>query len=159
MHKSPQVFPRYKDNIRIMKVKKNGFSTPLHPFQILSYILTLLNIFTAALAFPPILPTPAVLVLWTAYPLSQFLVVAFGFIVTRADPTDPLVHASKVVAASLELPNIGYKCHLCDSYVDKTSKHCGQCNRWCTGFDHHCKWTNNCVGSANYRPFIALVVA
>jgi palmitoyltransferase len=38
-----------------------------------------------------------------------------------------------------------------------TSKHCGECNRWVGGFDHHCKWLNNCVGGKNYRSFFILI--
>jgi len=48
-----------------------------------------------------------------------------------------------------------YYCHICQSYLnDEKSKHCGSCNRCCSGFDHHCKWLNNCVGDENYSKFI-----
>lgn len=40
---------------------------------------------------------------------------------------------------------------------DRT-KHCGDCNRCCELFDHHCVWLNNCVGAKNYREFIILII-
>jgi hypothetical protein len=33
------------------------------------------------------------------------------------------------------------------------AKHCRRCNRCRCGFDHHCRFINNCVTSANYRAF------
>lgn len=43
--------------------------------------------------------------------------------------------------------------------MGKTSKHCGQCNRCVEEFDHHCKWLNNCIGKANYKLFIYLIIS
>lgn len=37
------------------------------------------------------------------------------------------------------------------------SKHCGSCNRCVSGFDHHCRWLNNCIGESNYRYFFKLI--
>lgn len=41
--------------------------------------------------------------------------------------------------------------------VGQSSKHCKACDRCVEGFDHHCKWLNNCVGKRTYKYFIALV--
>lgn len=49
-------------------------------------------------------------------------------------------------------------CSICESSVNLTSKHCVQCGRCTIGFDHHCKWVNNCIGEKNYLKFIILLV-
>lgn len=41
--------------------------------------------------------------------------------------------------------------------VQPKSKHCRQCDKCVAGFDHHCVFLNNCIGTRNYGAFIALL--
>ncbi|XP_069913053.1 probable palmitoyltransferase ZDHHC11B isoform X21 [Oryctolagus cuniculus] len=50
-------------------------------------------------------------------------------------------------------------CHLCQIKVNKHTKHCRTCNKCVAGFDHHCDWLNNCVGSRNYWYFFCSVLS
>lgn len=50
-------------------------------------------------------------------------------------------------------------CTICNTSVESSSKHCGQCDRCVSNFDHHCKWLNNCIGGRNYKLFIKLIVS
>eukprot|EP00038_Savillea_parva_P000140 m.94418 g.94418 ORF g.94418 m.94418 type:complete len:507 (+) comp10047_c0_seq4:207-1727(+) len=49
-------------------------------------------------------------------------------------------------------------CFLCETTVGYKTKHCGTCNKCIVGFDHHCVWLNNCVGSRTYHLFISLLL-
>ena len=49
-------------------------------------------------------------------------------------------------------------CYLCQAHCLESSKHCSQCDRCVYSFDHHCQWLNNCVGGANDKHFIMLLV-
>ena len=51
-----------------------------------------------------------------------------------------------------------YECEICATHVHNSAKHCGTCNRCVDGFDHHCRWLNNCVGKANYKLFFRLII-
>eukprot|EP01018_Ginkgo_biloba_P010138 Gb_39365 [translate_table: standard] len=50
-------------------------------------------------------------------------------------------------------------CSLCNKKVKKRSKHCKSCDKCVDGFDHHCRWLNNCVGRKNYTTFMLLMAS
>jgi palmitoyltransferase len=52
-----------------------------------------------------------------------------------------------------------FECRVCQSRIGPSSKHCSHCNKCVEGFDHHCEWLNNCIGSTNYWLFFQIIVA
>jgi palmitoyltransferase len=134
----------------LRKVKKNGFSTPLHTYQILSWALTLFDIIIISILYQKLHQFIPYCIL---YYLLQSVVIILTIYLTASDPTD----ISQSQNSNNDDPNVLY-CSVCVKNVYKTSKHCGYCNRCVENFDHHCKILNNCIGKSNYRAFIWLIV-
>merc|ERR1712086_608653 len=42
-------------------------------------------------------------------------------------------------------------------YNGKYRKHCKACNKCVEGFDHHCPFLNQCIGSKNYAWFMTIL--
>ena len=102
-----------------------------------------------------------VAVLSVLFIVIQIITVYYCVMATKCDPTDPTIRQQKEVEARGERFNADdyeYECDVCKSAVLDGSKHCGACNRCTHGFDHHCRWLNNCVGAANYTYFFRLIV-
>jgi hypothetical protein len=52
------------------------------------------------------------------------------------------------------------KCQWCDVILSSSqTKHCSLCNKCIEGFDHHCKWLNQCIGSRNYFHFVISITS
>ena len=47
----------------------------------------------------------------------------------------------------------GRWCEYCHAWQELRAKHCHVCSRCVRRFDHHCAWTNNCVGEANHARY------
>eukprot|EP01114_Cavostelium_apophysatum_P000598 TRINITY_DN10546_c0_g1_i2.p1 TRINITY_DN10546_c0_g1~~TRINITY_DN10546_c0_g1_i2.p1 ORF type:complete len:274 (-),score=20.54 TRINITY_DN10546_c0_g1_i2:199-1020(-) len=45
-------------------------------------------------------------------------------------------------------------CRTCKIEKPIRSKHCTYCNRCVYRFDHHCPWTNNCIGMYSYKWYV-----
>ncbi|XP_053459901.1 palmitoyltransferase ZDHHC1 isoform X2 [Nycticebus coucang] len=138
--------------------RRNGWSWPPHPLQIVAWLLYL---FFAVIGFGilvPLLPHH-----WVPAGYACMGAIFAGHLVVHLtavsiDPADANVR-DKSYVGPLPIFNRSQHahviedlhCNLCDVDVSARSKHCSACNKCVCGFDHHCKWLNNCVGERNYR--------
>ncbi|XP_026362417.1 palmitoyltransferase ZDHHC11 isoform X2 [Ursus arctos] len=145
----------------------NGWSRPLHSFQVVAWA----TLFIVAVAnfgiFIPFLPRS-----WKyiAYGVTGGL-FSFHFLVhliaVSIDPAEANVRLKKNYLEPMPTfdrskhAHVIQKqyCHLCEVTVSSKAKHCSACNKCVSGFDHHCKWLNNCVGSRNYWYFFFSVAS
>lgn len=126
-------------------VRKNGFQLPLNWLQVLGWVLVVFEIcFISVFIFNFEVLVPCLFMYF--FKLVSILIM---ILLVYIDPTAQKVDCNE--------GNI-VRCSICGWDVGARAKHCGQCNRCTDGFDHHCKWLNNCIGDKNYRLFIGLVV-
>lgn len=50
-------------------------------------------------------------------------------------------------------------CTVCNIEQPLRSKHCRNCNRCISTYDHHCPWMGNCVGERNRKYFYWFIVS
>ncbi|XP_048672621.2 palmitoyltransferase ZDHHC1 isoform X3 [Caretta caretta] len=151
--------------VQSQHARKNGWSWPLHPFQVIAWLLYL---FFALIGFGilvPLLPhhwVPAGYICPGVFFICHLVV---HFTAVSIDPADANVRENKYLGQLATFSRNqhahvieNHHCHVCDVDVSR-SKHCGTCNKCVCGFDHHCKWLNNCVGERNYWLFLNSVVS
>ncbi|XP_039359008.1 palmitoyltransferase ZDHHC1 isoform X7 [Mauremys reevesii] len=152
--------------VQSQHARRNGWSWPLHPFQIIAWLLYL---FFALIGFGilvPLLPhhwVPAGYICPGVFFICHLVV---HFTAVSIDPADANVRENKYLGQLATFSRDQHAhvienrhCHVCDVDVSSKSKHCGTCNKCVCGFDHHCKWLNNCVGERNYWLFLNSVVS
>lgn len=137
------------------RVRKNGFECPLHPTQMFTYVLFFGDIISYYSIDIVCLSHNWILAfcLGAIYLMLALGTVFYAYVSTKINPQDPTIQleeACKQHNMKFDSSMYEYHCQICDSHVLAGSKHCGQCNRCTSGFDHHCRYLNNCIGEQNY---------
>ena len=129
-----------------MGMNRNGINSGLHPLQITIALTFLIKFASFYILYLPLLTKTPLYLIGISYSSSICLLVTTWVLIVPSNPTDTL--------------NINYKwCLICLIPASKSTYHCSQCNRCTYGFDHHCKWVNNCIGKSNYSYFVGLSVS
>ena len=142
--------------------RTHGFQWPWHPWQVSAWLLTAFQI---ALDYKVLLQTltrPSRLIFLCLCPPAQVCVIVLAALLTGWDSTDVVIYKQKkALAEGRDFPVdlYGLMCTACGTSVSLKAKHCARCDRCVAGFDHHCKWLNNCIGETNYGLFWGLIIA
>ena len=135
------------------KLHRHGLELPLSKHQVVAWLLISAYVGIYYSLVQPSLRSSLYLPLLLTHSIGASVVLLFGSIATRIDPTD-----NDSITAVHKLAGDSHICLLCGKRVGERSKHCTACNRCTAHFDHHCNWLNNCIGQRNYRSFIVLLL-
>lgn len=84
-------------HIEKRKVRRNGFSCPLHPTQLLTYLIYFMDLLTFyTIDMVSLSHKPAIsIILSTVYILLAIGTCYYGYVSTKVDPTDPTLELEK----------------------------------------------------------------
>lgn len=122
-------------------IRISGFSWPLHPFQIATWLLyCFMELQFYSFLYPlmtnnlyPFLVVKLIILI--IFALLSLCALVSVFLACFIDPADPAIVCSVAPAYSNSI-----YCYICEKSVHETAKHCRYCNKCVIKFDHHCKW-------------------
>ncbi|XP_043116734.1 palmitoyltransferase ZDHHC11 isoform X2 [Puntigrus tetrazona] len=148
-----------------LRSRINGWSPPLHGFQLLAWLLYGFMAVVGFGVYVPLLPAP-----WSSAAYGTIGAVFLLHLLSHVaavtvDPADLSVRSRKEYSSPVPVfDNTKHQhvihnlhCSLCEVDVGPKAKHCSSCNKCIADFDHHCKWLNNCVGGRNYWFFFVTI--
>ena len=147
----------------------HGFQTPLHPQQVIAWVL--LSYFTlfSFLVIVPAFKEELQIAFYTIHLIIYLSHFGMHLVSMMLDPADYNLRA-KEGNKKKAIPEFDRRqhahviengrCHLCNIIISSPrTKHCSTCNKCVDVFDHHCKWLNQCIGKRNYKWFMGSVVS
>ncbi|NXJ85808.1 ZDHC1 palmitoyltransferase, partial [Trogon melanurus] len=163
---APENLGEAAPEVQVHRARRNGWSWPLHLFQIIAWLL---YVFFALVGFGvliPLLPRHWLPAGYICPGVCFIYHLVVHLTAVSIDPADASVREKNYLGPLATFNRTqhahvieNHHCHVCDVDVSAKSKHCGTCNKCVCGFDHHCKWLNNCVGERNYWLFLNSVLS
>ncbi|KFV52506.1 putative palmitoyltransferase ZDHHC1, partial [Tyto alba] len=152
--------------VQVQRARRNGWSWPLHLFQIIAWLLYLFFALVGFGILVPLLPRHWLPAGYICPGVCFIYHLVVHLTAVSIDPADANVREKNYLGPLATFNRSqhahvieNHHCHVCDVDVSAKSKHCGTCNKCVCGFDHHCKWLNNCVGERNYWLFLNSVLS
>ncbi|NWI79375.1 ZDHC1 palmitoyltransferase, partial [Dryoscopus gambensis] len=152
--------------VKVQRARRNGWSWPLHLFQIIAWLLFLFYALVGFGILVPLLPRHWLPAGYICPGMCFIYHLVVHLTAVSIDPADANVREKNYLGPLATFNRNqhahvieNHHCHVCDVDVSAKSKHCGTCNKCVCGFDHHCKWLNNCVGERNYWLFLNSVLS
>jgi len=138
--------------------RKHGFQSPLEFAQICTFIFFgIVAVVGTGLIFVEFWKEPLIIVILLVIFVICFIATFISaYIATKTDPA-----ATVLPLSTPPEERKGYRrCYSgCEGYVKSGSYHCRKCGKCSEGFDHHCLWLNNCIGSKNYVSFVFTLIS
>ncbi|NWZ16058.1 ZDHC1 palmitoyltransferase, partial [Agelaius phoeniceus] len=152
--------------VKVQRARRNGWSWPLHLFQVIAWLLFLFFALVGFGILVPLLPRHWLPAGYICPGVCFIYHLVVHLTAVSIDPADANVREKNYLGPLATFNRNqhahvieNHHCHVCDVDVSANSKHCGTCNKCVCGFDHHCKWLNNCVGERNYWLFLNSVLS
>nr|VZI33620.1 unnamed protein product [Spirometra erinaceieuropaei] len=132
-------------------------------FQLTYVLLVLIAHLVLVRDVLPLLYTYA----WTENHISVGLMCLFANIgmylaVCLKDPGVVTSSRAASYSSAYEYDNVIYRpvlCPECAFVRPPRTKHCYRCDHCVHRFDHHCVWTNSCIGSGNHVTFLSYLLS
>ncbi|NXC21315.1 ZDHC1 palmitoyltransferase, partial [Corythaeola cristata] len=163
---APENLDQAVPEVQVQRARRNGWSWPLHVFQIIAWLMYLFFALVGFGILVPLLPRhwlPAGYIVSFAQEENMDCNKLSPDVFSASCPQPPSLEPRVLAdpAAGKEMGHAGEQsqCSQCHLVLSAKSKHCGTCNKCVCGFDHHCKWLNNCVGERNYWLFLNSVLS
>ncbi|XP_050167478.1 palmitoyltransferase ZDHHC1 isoform X1 [Myiozetetes cayanensis] len=163
---APEDLDEAVPEVQVQRARRNGWSWPLHLFQIIAWLLYLFFALVGFGILVPLLPRHWLPAGYICPGVCFIYHLVVHLTAVSIDPADANVREKNYLGPLATFNRNqhahvieNHHCHVCDVDVSAKSKHCGTCNKCVCGFDHHCKWLNNCVGERNYWLFLNSVLS
>ncbi|KFP87174.1 putative palmitoyltransferase ZDHHC1, partial [Acanthisitta chloris] len=163
---TPENLSEAVPEVQVQRARRNGWSWPLHLFQIIAWLLYLFFALVGFGILVPLLPRHWLPAGYICPGVCFIYHLVVHLTAVSIDPADANVREKNYLGPLATFNRNqhahvieNHHCHVCDVDVSAKSKHCGTCNKCVCGFDHHCKWLNNCVGERNYWVFLNSVLS